>query len=95
VLDPADRGDGGERVRLGAAVPVEVSVGDVLVFSSLTIHRSGPNLTGSTRKAYIVHYCADGTRWVDSMEHRGYKSLVCDDPRRQYVVARGGVPVES
>lgn len=72
-------------------VPIETRAGDILVFSSLTPHRSGPNLTGETRKGYIVHYCADGTHWVESQYQGGYKSMTCDDPRRQYLVATGGV----
>jgi phytanoyl-CoA hydroxylase len=40
------------------AVSVPVAAGGVVVFSSLTPHRTGPNLTTSTRKAYILQYGA-------------------------------------
>lgn len=44
-----DRGEAGE--------PVPVRRGDVLVFSSLLLHRSGPNTTGRPRRAWILQYC--------------------------------------
>jgi ectoine hydroxylase-related dioxygenase (phytanoyl-CoA dioxygenase family) len=48
----------------------EADPGDVVVFSSLTPHMTGPNRTAEVRKSYIVQYChagaevvaADGTR---------------------------------
>ena len=44
----------------GVAVPV--TKGSVLVFSSLLLHRSGPNVTDSSRRAWIIQYCvADAT----------------------------------
>ena len=44
----------------GVAVPV--SRGDVLVFSSLIMHRSGPNTTDRHRRAWIIQYCSRGAR---------------------------------
>jgi phytanoyl-CoA hydroxylase len=44
--------DGDER---GVAVPVPK--GSVLVFSSLMLHRSGPNTTGQPRRAWIIQFC--------------------------------------
>jgi phytanoyl-CoA hydroxylase len=44
--------DGGEE---GVAVPVRR--GDVLVFSSLIMHRSGPNVTDRNRRAWIIQFC--------------------------------------
>lgn len=38
-------------------VPVPVSRGDVLVFSSLIMHRSGPNTTDRHRRAWIIQFC--------------------------------------
>lgn len=40
----------------GIAVPVKT--GSVLVFSSLLMHKSGPNTTGNPRQAWIIQYCA-------------------------------------
>lgn len=39
------------------AVPVPMSAGDVLLFSSLVMHRSGPNTTDQPRRAWIIQYC--------------------------------------
>lgn len=43
----------------GVAVPVKR--GSVLVFSSLLMHRSGPNVTDRPRRAWILQYCAAAT----------------------------------
>src|SRR5579871_423609 len=44
-------------------VPVPVRKGSMAVFSSLLLHKSGPNLTPSEiRKAYILQYCQADTR---------------------------------
>lgn len=43
------------------AVPVPARAGDVVVFSSLAPHRTGPNLRADTvRKTYILQYAPDG-----------------------------------
>lgn len=42
------------------AVAVEARRGDVVVFSSLTPHRTGPNLTDGVRKSYILQYAPNG-----------------------------------
>ncbi|MGQ0832002.1 MAG: phytanoyl-CoA dioxygenase family protein [Microthrixaceae bacterium] len=39
-------------------VPVPISRGSVLVFSSLLMHRSGPNTTERPRRAWILQYCS-------------------------------------
>lgn len=39
-------------------IPVPVRAGDVLVFSSLLLHRSGPNITDRPRRAWIIQFCA-------------------------------------
>jgi phytanoyl-CoA hydroxylase len=43
-------------------VPVPVTKGSVLVFSSLLMHRSGPNVTDRPRRAWIIQYCGAATR---------------------------------
>lgn len=43
-------------------VPVPVGKGSVLAFSSLLMHRSGPNTTGDRRLAWILQYCGTGAR---------------------------------
>jgi ectoine hydroxylase-related dioxygenase (phytanoyl-CoA dioxygenase family) len=64
------------------AVPVEADVGDIVVFSRITPHRTGPNLTSAVRKAYVVQYAAhDCVAWRE-----GQEPIPQDDPERQYVV---------
>ncbi len=65
------------------AIPVEAKAGDIVVFSSLTPHRTGPNLTTATRKAYILQYAPDGARaFPDGAD----EPVLQDDAARQYVV---------
>lgn len=71
-------------------VPVPLRAGSVAVFSSLTVHRTGPNRTrDQVRRAYILQYAPDG-----AVRHprRGPPER-CDDPDRQFLVARGGEPL--
>jgi len=42
------------------AVPIPVRAGSMVVFSSLTPHRTGPNRTEEVRKAYIVQFAPEG-----------------------------------
>ncbi len=39
-------------------LPIEVPAGSVVGFSSLTLHRSGPNQTDAPRRAFIAQYSA-------------------------------------
>jgi len=55
-----DDADGGDR----AAISVPVRKGSVLVFSSLIMHRSGPNTSGRNRRAWIIQYCPAHARSV-------------------------------
>jgi ectoine hydroxylase-related dioxygenase (phytanoyl-CoA dioxygenase family) len=43
-------------------VPVPVTKGSVLAFSSLLMHRSGPNTTDRRRLAWILQYCGASAR---------------------------------
>lgn len=74
------------------AVPVPARAGSIVVFSSLTPHATGPNRTDGVRKAYIVQFAPDGAHTVQ--EHDGARTETCqDDPDRQYVILRDGLPV--
>ncbi len=42
------------------AMALPLKAGSIAIFSSLTPHRTGPNLTKQVRKAYILQYAADG-----------------------------------
>lgn len=44
----------------GLAVPI--AKGSVLVFSSLLMHRSGPNVTDQPRRAWIIQFCGAAAR---------------------------------
>jgi hypothetical protein len=43
---------------VGETVCIDAQVGDVILFSSLMLHRTGPNLADSTRVAYVAEYMA-------------------------------------
>lgn len=47
------------------AICCPAKAGDAVVFSSLTPHRTGPNLTQQTRKALILQYIPDGAAGLD------------------------------
>ena len=71
------------------AVPVEAKAGDIVVFSSLTPHRTGPNRTPDDRKSYILQYCHEG-----SVKVSGDIKEPQNHPDRQYpIVANGKVVV--
>jgi phytanoyl-CoA hydroxylase len=72
----------------GVAAPVRA--GGVVVFSSLTPHKTGPNLTrDQTRKTYIVQFAPDGAHVIT---HAGGQTsrTRCDAPERQYPILIGG-----
>ncbi len=75
-----------------AAVPVPVRAGSIVVFTSLTPHATGVNVTDTVRKAYIVQYAPDGAiaRRGDPAHGPGIVEPQ-DDPIRQFFVVRGGV----
>ena len=72
-----------------AIQPVEAEVGDVVVFSSLTPHRTGPNITSEVRKAYIVQYAPDGAVMYPRQSD---EVLFQVDPARHFLVCQGGEP---
>lgn len=37
--------------------PCELGAGEVLVFSSLTMHRTGPNTTEGPRRSWVIQFC--------------------------------------
>ena len=69
------------------AVCVPGRAGDVIAFSSLAPHRTGPNLKkGSVRKAYILQYAPDGAYTIRS----GVKALQ-NDEARQFRISEAGL----
>jgi phytanoyl-CoA hydroxylase len=72
------------------AVAVEAPVGSIVVFSSLTPHRTGPNRTGEVRKAYILQYAPEGACVLEPGSGRKIRQ---DDVERQFPVLVAGVAV--
>jgi phytanoyl-CoA hydroxylase len=64
------------------AVAVPARAGDIVVFSSLTPHRTGPNLSAAVRKAYILQYAPEGAVSVGA---DGVRTLQ-NDAARQFLV---------
>ena len=73
------------------AVAVPVRRGSMVVFSSLTPHCTGPNLSGAVRKAYIVQFAPVGAGVVQIGQQSEVTHLPADDESRQYVILEGGV----
>jgi ectoine hydroxylase-related dioxygenase (phytanoyl-CoA dioxygenase family) len=70
------------------AVSAPAQAGDVIVFSSLAPHRTGPNLkAGTVRKAYILQYAPEG---AEAVREDGTR-VALTDPERQFAILRGGV----
>jgi len=73
------------------AVLVPVRAGGLVVFSSLTPHRTGRNRTGAVRKAYIVQYAPDGAvAYRPGPDGTRGPAERQDDERRQFPVLRAG-----
>jgi len=70
------------------AVPVELEAGSIAVFSSLTPHRTGPNLTDGVRKAYILQYAPEGA----TIFREGASPEPANASERQYLVLKDGLP---
>jgi ectoine hydroxylase-related dioxygenase (phytanoyl-CoA dioxygenase family) len=71
------------------AVAVEAEAGSLVVFSSLTPHKTGPNLTSQVRKAYIVQFAPEGAvAW-----RAGTEPELQDDRERQFPILSHGEPV--
>lgn len=66
------------------ALALPVPAGCIAVFSSLTPHRTGPNLTSGVRKAYILQYAPDG---AIIYQRQGGEPIPADAPERQYLVS--------
>ena len=74
---------------LEGAVPIEARAGDVVVFSSLTPHRTGPNHTASDRKSYILQYCHDHSVKISE----DAEDQPQNDPDRQFPIVVNGEAV--
>ena len=77
------------------AVPIEAEAGSVIIFSSLTPHKTGPNLSGETRKAYIIQYAPEGAELLQGEPDVGPPRSRQDasDPKRQFPILVDGLLV--
>jgi ectoine hydroxylase-related dioxygenase (phytanoyl-CoA dioxygenase family) len=73
-------------------VAAPVRAGGAVVFSSLTPHLTGPNVTDETRKAYILQYSHAGSEVLRGDPSKGAPTSrePCNDPARQFPVLRNG-----
>lgn len=74
------------------AVPVEAQAGDIVVFSSLTPHATGPNNTERTRKSYIVQFAPEGVCTIAMSGSGEVERTPCNDERRQFRILQAGRP---
>jgi phytanoyl-CoA hydroxylase len=74
------------------SVAAPVAAGGAVVFSSLTPHLTGPNLTADVRKAYIVQYAPAGAERLEGDPAAGPPTarVSCDASDRQFPVVAGG-----
>jgi ectoine hydroxylase-related dioxygenase (phytanoyl-CoA dioxygenase family) len=68
------------------ATPVPVRAGDVVVFSSLTPHCTGPNRTNTVRKSYIVQYAPDGAEVLLTDKEGAVRRVPADARDRQFLI---------
>jgi len=64
------------------AIPVEMEPGQVAVFSSLMLHKSGPNISSEARKGYVPQYHVPGVVITESNSLFGDVYPVLRDGRR-------------
>ncbi|RMD89486.1 MAG: hypothetical protein D6807_03610 [Alphaproteobacteria bacterium] len=73
------------------ATSCPVAAGDMVIFSSLTPHKTGANVAGHVRKAYIVQLMPCGLAFVDAKGGR----RVQEDPVLNLPILRHGRPVRA
>ena len=84
-MDDATRERKPEMQNEEGAIPVEMKPGQVAIFSSLMLHKSGPNTSNEVRKGYVPQY-----------HHANMKSVRTGKPWGDlYTVLRNGQPVDA
>ena len=78
-------------------ITVPARAGDIVVFSSLTPHCTGPNRTREdVRKTYIVQFAPEGAAVVSAPSSDAIESTPANDPTRQFpILVAGERPVEQ
>jgi len=79
------------------ATAAPVGKGGIVVFSSLTPHLTGPNVTDDVRKAYILQYAPDGAAVLAGDPAAGAPTgrVVADAPGRQFPILIDGEPAPT
>jgi len=78
------------------AVAVPARAGSIVVFSSLTPHRTGPNRTDAVRKTYIVQFAPDGARTLrPNAETAEPTAEMQNVPDRQFPILCNGRPLST
>lgn len=83
-IERLEDGSGMDRAQ---AVPL--AAGDMVLFSSLTPHRTGANRTSAVRKALILQFAPDGTARILENSERSVQA----DPIRNLPILKDGTPV--
>lgn len=71
------------------AIALEARAGDIVVFSSLTPHRTGANRTDRVRKALILQFMPDGMQLI---ERNGAIKPLKDPVRNPLILCHGSAP---
>jgi ectoine hydroxylase-related dioxygenase (phytanoyl-CoA dioxygenase family) len=71
-------------------IAVPVGAGSVVVFSSLIPHATGPNVTDSTRKAYIIQFAPDGATGYLADGTGVRTTIPLQDPEFQFPILENG-----
>ena len=74
------------------AIPVEAEAGSIVIFSSLTPHKTGPNVSEEIRKAYIVQYAPDEAQLLHGEPHAGppESKVLANESDRQFPILIDG-----
>lgn len=73
------------------AIPVPVKAGQVACFSSLTLHRSGPNVSNTLRRGFVPQYHVPGVTLTETGQLFGDQWPVMRDNVRVDVPVRSGL----
>lgn len=76
-------------------VTVPAKAGDIVIFSSLAPHATGPNVTSEIRKTLIAEYVPEGAVSVHRDKDGVIQRTVCDLPRHLVVLKDGRAPMNA
>jgi len=69
-----------------SCVSVPMQAGDMAVFSSVTVHKTFPNRSSATRKAYVVQYAPDGAVAITRAKDGSIRRELQARPEWQFLV---------